>query len=116
MKAMILEATGMPLHPVDRPDPLPSRGQLMLRVEACAVCRTDLHVCDGDLPNPKLPLVPTPKPVSSKMRMQHLTICVPPLQRRGCPDALTERGPVPAARLRAASNGPYSRFLNPFSR
>lgn len=58
MKAMILEAIGMPLRTVDRPDPVPTKGQLMLRVEACAVCRTDLHVCDGDLPNPKLPLVP----------------------------------------------------------
>ena len=58
MKAMILEAIGMPLRPVDRPDPVPAKGQLMLRVEACAVCRTDLHVCDGDLPNPVLPLVP----------------------------------------------------------
>ncbi|MDR6671155.1 zinc-dependent alcohol dehydrogenase family protein [Rhizobium sp. 1399] len=58
MKAMILEAIGMPLRPVDRPDPVPAKGQLMLRVEACAVCRTDLHVCDGDLANPKLPLVP----------------------------------------------------------
>jgi propanol-preferring alcohol dehydrogenase len=55
---MILEAIGMPLRTVDRPDPVPAKGQLMLRVEACAVCRTDLHVCDGDLPNPKLPLVP----------------------------------------------------------
>jgi propanol-preferring alcohol dehydrogenase len=58
MNAMILEAIGMPLRPVDWPDPVPGAGQLMLRVEACAVCRTDLHVCDGDLPNPKLPLVP----------------------------------------------------------
>jgi propanol-preferring alcohol dehydrogenase len=58
MKAMILDAIGSPLRPVERPDPLPGKGQLMLRVEACAVCRTDLHVCDGDLPNPKLPLVP----------------------------------------------------------
>ncbi len=58
MKTMILEAIGMPLRPVDRPNPLPGKGQLMLRVEACAVCRTDLHVCDGDLKNPKLPLVP----------------------------------------------------------
>ncbi len=58
MKAMILEAIGTPLRPVERPDPLPGKGQLMLRVEACAVCRTDLHVCDGDLPKPKLPLVP----------------------------------------------------------
>lgn len=58
MKAMILEAIGVPLRAVDRPDPVPAAGQLMLKVEACAVCRTDLHVCDGDLANPKLPLIP----------------------------------------------------------
>ncbi|MBX5013092.1 zinc-dependent alcohol dehydrogenase family protein [Rhizobium lentis] len=58
MKAMVLEAVGSPLRPVDRPDPVPLSGQLMLRVEACAVCRTDLHVCDGDLSEPKLPLIP----------------------------------------------------------
>lgn len=58
MKAMILESIGVPLRAVDRPDPVPAAGQLMLKVEACAVCRTDLHVCDGDLPNPKLPLIP----------------------------------------------------------
>ncbi|ANL36557.1 Zn-dependent alcohol dehydrogenase GroES-like domain-containing protein (plasmid) [Rhizobium phaseoli] len=58
MKAMILEAVGSPLRPVERPDPVPGKGQLMLRMEACAVCRTDLHVCDGDLDSPKLPLVP----------------------------------------------------------
>jgi len=58
MQAMILEAIGTPLRLVVRADPAPGKGQLMLKVEACAVCRTDLHVCDGDLPNPKLPLVP----------------------------------------------------------
>ncbi|MBX5068261.1 zinc-dependent alcohol dehydrogenase family protein [Rhizobium lentis] len=58
MKAMVLEAVGSPLRPVDRPDPVPLSGQLMLRVEACAVCRTDLQVCDGDLSEPKLPLIP----------------------------------------------------------
>ncbi|MBB3593346.1 propanol-preferring alcohol dehydrogenase [Rhizobium sp. BK529] len=58
MKAMVLEAIGTPLRAMDRPDPVPAAGQLMMRVEACAVCRTDLHVCDGDLPNPKLPLIP----------------------------------------------------------
>ncbi|MDR6757054.1 propanol-preferring alcohol dehydrogenase [Mycoplana sp. BE70] len=58
MKAMILERIGDPLRLVERPDPLPLAGQLLIRVEACAVCRTDLHVVDGDLPEPKLPLVP----------------------------------------------------------
>ncbi|TCU03732.1 zinc-dependent alcohol dehydrogenase family protein [Rhizobium sullae] len=58
MKAMTLQAIGKPLALVERPDPLPRRGELRLKVEACAVCRTDLHVIDGDLANPKLPLVP----------------------------------------------------------
>ncbi len=58
MKAMILERPGTALAFVERPDPLPGPGEIRLRVEACAVCRTDLHVVDGDLDNPKLPLVP----------------------------------------------------------
>ncbi|MCR5855785.1 zinc-dependent alcohol dehydrogenase family protein [Mesorhizobium sp. J428] len=58
MKALVLERPGMPLVPVERPDPKPGVGEIRLRVEACAVCRTDLHVIDGDLTHPKLPLVP----------------------------------------------------------
>lgn len=58
MKAMILQRPGTPLILVERPDPLPGPRELRLRVEACAVCRTDLHVVDGDLDRPKLPLVP----------------------------------------------------------
>jgi propanol-preferring alcohol dehydrogenase len=58
MKAMVLERLGTPLKAIDRPDPTPRPGEIRLRVEACAVCRTDLHVVDGDLPRPKLPLVP----------------------------------------------------------
>lgn len=58
MKAMVLERPGTPLVPVERPDPLPGPGEIRLKVEACAVCRTDLHVVDGDLDRPKLPLVP----------------------------------------------------------
>ncbi len=57
MKAMILEAPRQPLRAAEVPDPAPGAGQLLLRVRACAVCRTDLHVVDGDLPEPKLPLV-----------------------------------------------------------
>lgn len=55
---MVLHAVGRPLVPEDRPDPFPASGEVRLRVEACAVCRTDLHVVDGDLPSPALPLVP----------------------------------------------------------
>ena len=58
MHAMVLPAPGRPLEWTERPDPEPGRGELRLRVEACAVCRTDLHVVDGELPLPKLPLVP----------------------------------------------------------
>lgn len=58
MKAMILERPGTPLKLVERADPLPGPGEIRLRVEACAVCRTDLHVLDGELERPKLPLVP----------------------------------------------------------
>ncbi|WFU50968.1 zinc-dependent alcohol dehydrogenase family protein [Sinorhizobium terangae] len=58
MRAMVLERIGEPLKGVERPLPEPLAGEIRLRVEACAVCRTDLHVVDGDLPRPKLPLVP----------------------------------------------------------
>lgn len=58
MKAMVLETIGTPLVMVERPDPLPSTGEIRVRVEACAVCRTDLHVIDGELPDPTLPVIP----------------------------------------------------------
>jgi propanol-preferring alcohol dehydrogenase len=58
MRAMVLEAVGTPLSLRDRPDPTPGAGEIRLRVEACAVCRTDLHVVEGDLRHPKLPLIP----------------------------------------------------------
>ena len=58
MRAMVLRRIGEPLHLEERPDPLPGPGEIGVRVEACAVCRTDLHVVDGDLPDPRLPLVP----------------------------------------------------------
>ncbi|MFG1413861.1 zinc-dependent alcohol dehydrogenase family protein [Xanthobacter sp. VTT E-85241] len=58
MKAMVLRAIGAPLVLEQRPDPEPAAGEIRVRVEACAVCRTDLHVVDGELPNPVLPIVP----------------------------------------------------------
>ncbi|MEP9399728.1 zinc-dependent alcohol dehydrogenase family protein [Mesorhizobium sp. KR2-14] len=58
MRAMVLEAIGKPLVLEERPDPYPGPGEIRLVVEACAVCRTDLHVVNGELPDPKLPLVP----------------------------------------------------------
>jgi propanol-preferring alcohol dehydrogenase len=58
MRAMVLEAARAPLVERELPDPRPGQGQVLIRVAACAVCRTDLHVVDGELPDPKLPLVP----------------------------------------------------------
>ena len=58
MKAMLLTRQGSPLVYTEIPDPRPNDQQLLLRVLACGVCRTDLHVIDGDLPNPELPLIP----------------------------------------------------------
>jgi propanol-preferring alcohol dehydrogenase len=58
MRAMILDALGQQLRLADLPAPTPGPGQLLLRIRACAVCRTDLHVVDGELTQPKLPLIP----------------------------------------------------------
>jgi alcohol dehydrogenase, propanol-preferring len=57
MKAMLLDATGQRLRAAELVDPIPAAGQLLLKVRACGVCRTDLHVFDGELPDAKLPLV-----------------------------------------------------------
>ena len=57
MKAMILNAQGDPLRLADLPRPSPDAEQILLEVRACGVCRTDLHVMDGDLKQPKLPLI-----------------------------------------------------------
>jgi alcohol dehydrogenase, propanol-preferring len=57
MRAMVLERPGEPLALRELPLPVPGPGEVRIDVEACAVCRTDLHVVDGELPDPKLPLV-----------------------------------------------------------
>lgn len=58
MQAMVFEKLGEPLRLVERPDPRPGAGELLIRIEACGVCRTDLHLVDGELSNPRLPVVP----------------------------------------------------------
>ncbi len=58
VRALLLHAPARPLRLADVADPVPAAGQALLRVRACGVCRTDLHVVDGELPEPKLPLVP----------------------------------------------------------
>jgi alcohol dehydrogenase, propanol-preferring len=58
MEAMVLFEPGARLERRDWPRPTPHSGELLLRVEACAVCRTDLHIVDGELKQPTLPLIP----------------------------------------------------------
>jgi len=58
MRAMVLERAREPLRPRELPDPEPGPGQVLIAVRACGVCRTDLHIADGELERPKLPLVP----------------------------------------------------------
>jgi len=58
MRAMVLERAGEPLRSKDVRDPRPSAGQVRIRVLVCGVCRTDVHIVDGELTDPTLPLVP----------------------------------------------------------
>ncbi|MBS0396268.1 MAG: zinc-dependent alcohol dehydrogenase family protein [Proteobacteria bacterium] len=57
-RALCCDRPGAPLRAIERPVPAPGPGELLIAVEACAVCRTDLHVVDGDLPHPGRPVVP----------------------------------------------------------
>jgi alcohol dehydrogenase, propanol-preferring len=58
MRAMVLEHAGQPLRQAELPAPRPGPEEALIRVHACAVCRTDLHIVDGELTEPKLPLIP----------------------------------------------------------
>ena len=58
MQAMVLERPGAPLRPREVAVPAPEAGRMLLRVRACGVCRTDLRLLDGELPDPRLPLIP----------------------------------------------------------
>ena len=57
MHAMLLQSPGLPLVQVSLPLPIPLAGQVLVKVIACGVCRTDLHIIDGELDCPKLPLI-----------------------------------------------------------
>jgi len=58
VRAMVLDKPGQPLRATDLPAPIPGKGQVLIKVHVCGLCRTDLHVVDGDLTQPKLPIVP----------------------------------------------------------
>jgi propanol-preferring alcohol dehydrogenase len=70
---MILDVPGEPLRVAEVPSPEPGEGQILLRVHCCAVCRTDLHVVDGELPDPRLPLIPGHQIVGTVERIGHHT-------------------------------------------
>jgi alcohol dehydrogenase, propanol-preferring len=85
MRAMILDQPGKPLALRDCPVPEPQDRQVLLQVLACAVCRTDLHVVDGELPNPKLPLIIGHEIVSRVMRLGERASLLSVGQRVGVP-------------------------------
>lgn len=58
MRAMVLKAPGQPLQLTELPVPTPASAQVLIQVQTCGICRTDLHVVDGELTHPKLPLIP----------------------------------------------------------
>lgn len=58
MKAMVLEQQKSPLILKDVPQPIPNENQVLIKIEVCGICRTDLHILDGELTSPKLPLIP----------------------------------------------------------
>jgi len=85
MQAMILKAPGQPLEMVKLPDPVPEPGQLLIRVRACGVCRTDLHVVDGDLTEPELPVVPGHQIVGTVVALVKELTAIPRESGWGCP-------------------------------
>ncbi len=75
MKAMVLSKPGSLLEYTDIPVPEPGGSQVLVRVHACGVCRTDLHVTDGDLQEPRLPLVPGHEVVGKAVRKGGVVVC-----------------------------------------
>ena len=85
MRAMVLHRPGEPLRLEIRPVPRPGPGQILLRVEACGVCRTDLHLIDGELPDPRLPIVPGHEIVGRVVALGEGVSGFTPDQRIGVP-------------------------------
>jgi propanol-preferring alcohol dehydrogenase len=85
MRAMVVERPGRPLAEVERPDPSPGPGEVLVEVLACGVCRTDLHVADGDLPWPGHPVVPGHEVVGRVLRCGAGAARFEPGERVGIP-------------------------------
>lgn len=69
MRAMLFDEVGKPLRPVRVPVPEPGPGEVLLKVHACGICRTDLHIVDGELTEPALPLIPGHQIVGSVAKL-----------------------------------------------
>lgn len=74
MKAMVLQKLGQPLQEVEMPIPQPEPDQILIKVHSCGVCRTDLHIVDGELANPKLPLIPGHEIVGTIVKKGELVV------------------------------------------
>ncbi|WIG94517.1 zinc-dependent alcohol dehydrogenase family protein [Myxococcus sp. SDU36] len=85
MRAMVLREVGQPLRETRLPIPRPGPEELLLRVRACAVCRTDLHVVDGELPKPRLPLIPGHEIVATVEAAGERATAIPVGTRVGVP-------------------------------
>lgn len=85
MRAMVLDKPGQPLVLRDRPVPTPGPGEILVEVAACGVCRTDLHVVDGELTDPRLPIVPGHEIVGRISAMGPGVAGVSPGERVGVP-------------------------------
>lgn len=85
MRAMVLEHPGQPLRLQELPLPRPDAGQVLLQVEACGVCRTDLHLIDGELPDPVLPMIPGHEIVGRVVAVGEGVNGIALGQRRGVP-------------------------------
>jgi alcohol dehydrogenase, propanol-preferring len=85
MRAMVLEAPGQPLRAMDLAIPTPSPTQVLIQIHACGICRTDLHVVDGELTQPKLPLIPGHQIVGTIVAMGERVERFRPGERVGVP-------------------------------
>jgi propanol-preferring alcohol dehydrogenase len=98
MRAMVLDAPGRSLSARDLPRPVPGPDQILIQVRACGVCRTDLHVVDGDLTEPKLPIVPGHEIVGTVIETGREAMRFRPGDRVGVPWLGWTCGVCPACR------------------
>jgi propanol-preferring alcohol dehydrogenase len=95
MRAMVLERQGEPLQLRNVPVPEPGPGQLLIQVAACGVCRTDLHIADGELRDPKLPLIPGHEIVGRLVKTGKGVTGLSPGERVGVPWLASTCGTCP---------------------